>query len=336
MWNSSKLLISGNVLEIFLYERDIYKEIEDAKERKRMVKKDVSTKVDHKRNVSRSFEEAYELKQRSLNSTALRLRRLINSNVGAYMSSNGMRFKPVFVTLTFSPEALVEQCELTEGGYSLSVKHMQDFMKRLRRRFDDRVIRVFYAGEYGEPVEANGFIARPHYHLCLFNFDFPDKVFWQRRNGVDLYRSGILEELWPFGFSTVGGVTFESAAYVARYVMKKISGKNAAGHYAGRLPEYVTMSRRPGIGRGWVDKFMSDIYPADFVVVRGRHKVKPPRYYDKVFELSHAEQLSDLKLLRRARQRDNPNNSRDRLAVRRRVTERRCAQLKRGYENASV
>ena len=65
-----------------------------------------------------------------------------------------------FVTLTYAPE------HLPKDG-SLNRKHVQDFIKRLRRRLDDRKIRVFYCGEYGDKLR------RPHYHLCLFNCDFP-------------------------------------------------------------------------------------------------------------------------------------------------------------------
>ena len=100
-------------------------------------------------------------------------------------------------------------------------------------------VRFFHCGEYGE------LLYRPHYHACLFGFDFSDKVLWSTRGGVRLYRSKILEKLWTFGFSTIGDVTFESAAYVARYCTKKITGDKADEHYNGRSPEYVTMSRPP-------------------------------------------------------------------------------------------
>ena len=73
-----------------------------------------------------------------------------------------------FVTLTYSDD------KLPSDG-SLHFDHFQKFMKRLRRFYDDSRIRFFHCGEYGEQY------SRPHYHCCLFNFDFVDKKFWKKR-----------------------------------------------------------------------------------------------------------------------------------------------------------
>lgn len=125
--------------------------------------------------------------------------------------------------------------------------------------------------------------------------------FKRSSDGSMVYTSATLSRLWPAGFSTVGAVTFESAAYVARYVMKKITGKAAADHYETvepttgevlrRLPEYTTMSKKcggpgkpGGIGAAWYSTFKSDVYPSDFIVSRGE-KMKPPKYYDRLHEL---------------------------------------------------
>lgn len=199
-----------------------------------------------------------------------------------------------FITLTYSDENL-------PSDLSLNVREFQLFMKRLRNRFGDG-IRFFHCGEYGENF------GRPHYHACLFNFEPTDKVLWSIRDNVRLYTSESLSEVWGKGFVTVGDVTFESAAYVARYVMKKITGKNAPDHYTSvnpltgqavtRAPEYTTMSRRPGIGKGWYDKFFDDIYPSDFVVVNGV-KCRVPRFYDKQFE--HDLSSSDFTALKGSR-----------------------------------
>ena len=100
----------------------------------------------------------------------------------------------------------------------------------------------------------------------------------------------MLEELWPYGFSTIGHVTFQSAAYCSRYILKKQRGETAADHYtwvddAGEIrkrePEYCTMSRKEGIGYDWFQKYKNDVYPHDYVVLDGK-QYKPPRYYDKL------------------------------------------------------
>lgn len=140
-----------------------------------------------------------------------------------------------FVTLTYDEENCPK-----DGG--LIPEHFVLFMKRLRACYGAG-IRFFHCGEYGEKL------GRPHHHAILFNFDFADKRFHSRSSdGNVLYTSAELERLWRFGFCTVGACTFESAAYIARYSLKKITGSAAESHYQGRKAEYLTMSRKPGIG----------------------------------------------------------------------------------------
>lgn len=231
-----------------------------------------------------------------------------------------------FITLTFNDDHL-------PPDRSLDVKTFQKFMKRLRKRFGAN-IRFYHCGEYGEKY------GRPHYHACLFNFDFPDKKLWKVVNGNKLYTSQILSELWPFGYSTIGSVTFESAAYVARYIMKKVNGDLAENHYRfidnetgeifNRKPEYTTMSRRPGIGGAWFDKFKTDVYPHDYVVINQK-KVRPPRYYDGLYEADHPDRFSRVLSARKAKAKLYlDNNTPERLYVREQV---QIVRLERLYRN---
>jgi len=237
-----------------------------------------------------------------------------------------------FITLTYNPKSLPK-----DG--SLQLRHFQLFLKRLRKKFGEG-IRFFHCGEYGE----NNF--RPHYHACLFNHDFTDKVLWKDNNGIKLYVSQSLNDLWSdpdtgesYGFTTLGDVTFESAAYVARYITKKINGEKAEAHYQGKKPEYITMSRGSsklktgGIGKGWYDKFKSDCYPSDFLVHRDR-KMLPPKYYDKLFEVDSPEEFAKVKLLREEKAKMTPLEERspERLKIKEIVKKSHNKQLKRRYE----
>lgn len=226
-----------------------------------------------------------------------------------------------FITLTFNDE------NLPSDG-SLHVADFQKFMKRLRRMFPEKKIRFFHCGEYGH------LFSRPHHHACLFNFRFPDLVFYSERQKTRLYRSEILEKLWPYGFCTVGDVTFESAAYVARYIVKKMSGPRGEEIYNGRHPEYTTMSRKPGIGAEWFDQFSDDCYPHDYMVIRNGIKCRPPQYYERRYDLKCPEKLLDIKRERADNAFNNPNNTRDRLFVREELQYRRAKKLERSFENA--
>ena len=136
--------------------------------------------------------------------------------------------------------------------------------------------------------------------------DIPeDGVEFSKSGGNPIYTSEVLSKLWPFGFSSFGELTFESAAYVARYVMKKITGDAAKSHYEviddatgeiiQRVPEFAHMSLKPGIGSGWYDKFHSDVFPHDEVIARG-FPCKPPRYYDKLLKRTNPVMHDEIKL----------------------------------------
>lgn len=227
--------------------------------------------------------------------------------------------KNCFITLTYDDD------HLPKDG-SLVKKDFQDFMKRLRKNSGTK-IRYFHCGEYGEQL------GRPHYHACLFNFDFEDKKLWSERESGNLYTSDELNEIWGKGYCIVGAVTFDSAAYVARYITKKITGDSAPAHYRGKQPEYTTMSRRPGIGKTWFDKFRTDCYPSDSVVMRGK-EMKPPKYYDKQFELDSPLEFRQMKAKRKACALPgwHEENSPARLRTKEQVQILNQKQLKRGYE----
>lgn len=211
------------------------------------------------------------------------------------LHENKLHDESCFITLTYSDDFL-------PSDYSLNVKHFQDFMKRLRWEYSESLgkkIRFFHCGEYGENTQ------RPHYHAILFGIDFPDKTLLKDGENK-LYTSEILTRIWGFGHAVIGSVSFESAAYVARYVVKKFKGPDdkkiahyrlvdpETGEVHDRRPEYCTMSRRPGIARGFVEKFQSDIYPSDECIVNG-FPSRPPRAYDNYLEQIDPDLFKNIK-----------------------------------------
>lgn len=211
-----------------------------------------------------------------------------------------------FITLTYMPKCCPS---------SLVLRDFQLFMKRLRKKYGNG-IRFFHCGEYGD---LNG---RPHYHAALLNFDFPDKKLYYSSNGFNYYLSESLSNLWPFGIHLISDLTFDSAGYIARYVLKKITGDAAADAYKDKAPPYVTMSRRPGIGTPWIEKYLDNVYNHDRVVVKG-HECLPPRFYDEVLKANYPEWFDYIKEQRAARFSDDLNNTLQRLNVREEVTTRK-------------
>lgn len=242
-----------------------------------------------------------------------------------------------FITLTYDNESLPKD-------YSLNKKHFQDFMKRLRKKYSNIRIRYMHCGEYGEQFR------RPHYHAIIFNLDFPDRELLKTINGIPLYKSAILSELWGHGLCSIGDVTFDSAAYVARYIMKKVNGKEqqkkdektGLTHYemfdskTGEIfkltPEYQTMSLKPGLGSEWYDKYKGEVYPSDSIVIKGK-EMRPPKYYDSLYELEDSEAHAKIKQQRKEKaKKHSKNNTSQRRATREKYKEIQIKQLIRNLE----
>lgn len=205
-----------------------------------------------------------------------------------------------FITLTYGPDHI-------PPGNTLVKDHTTKFLKRLRKRItatwpDDKpkhhAFRYYLVGEYGDSSR------RPHYHAVLFGYAFPDRKLWMQRDGDrPVFRSELLEDTWRYGYSEIEPVTPGAMAYVAGYVTKKLQKPDHEKYDPTTglelQPEYAVMSRRPGIGHGWLQKYWTDVYPSDFVIVDG-NKSKPPLYYDRWLEKHHPDILDQVKEARRA------------------------------------
>lgn len=259
------------------------------------------------------------------------------------MHEASMHKQNCFATLTFDDDNLPE-------SYSVSVREWQLFMKRLRKELSFKKIRFFMSGEYGDKS------LRPHYHSLLFNHDFSDKVFYKTtKQGHRLYTSELLSKIWPYGLAILGDCTYQSAAYCARYIMKKIKGDIAVDHYtrihplSGKVvivePEFCLSSRRPGLGSTWFDRYAQDCFPSDFLVVEGK-KHPVPKYYMKKLQLQEeqspqpstgkffADQQKEVsQQIKRRRVASalprKKDNTRERLLVREEVLKSRLSQLVR-------
>lgn len=227
--------------------------------------------------------------------------RLEHSRVWAVrlMHENKMHKQSAFLTLTYDADNLPDFGTLVPG-------HLQAFHKRLHNRLLDQRgygIRYYGCGEYGDMNK------RPHYHSLIFGYDFPDKRLYSKNaRGESIFTSALLDDIWKLGACKIGTVSFDSAAYVARYCVKKVDGaKREAGHYvvynadgvvAERVPEFAHMSRRPGIGATYFEKYGNEIATHDNVIVNGR-AVPSIRYYD--LQIARVDPLRLLVLKRNRR-----------------------------------
>lgn len=281
-----------------------------------------------------------------------------------------------FITLTYNNESLPKDQSLSKRHFQLFIKRLRKHHGLTKDRInndkaystdDGKIrypIRYFMCGEYGDQL------TRPHYHACLFNIAFDDQVIWYSRDGVKLYRSEQLEKLWAvripkdqeknhllldeslyfkeadrwyqrLGFCTIGEVTFKSAAYIARYCTKKITGPKAKEHYrrvdieTGEIyqltPEYVGMSRRPGIGSAWLKKYQADLYPKDYTTHHGV-KFKAPAFYDRLLEKLDADLHQQIKDRRTKNALLEDHDDLVRLSAREKVIKAQTSKLERTFK----
>lgn len=199
-----------------------------------------------------------------------------------------------FLTLTFNDSHL-------PADLSLRSWHLQDFWKRVRNKLDleasffDGVlsevptIKYYAAGEYG----SENF--RPHYHAIVFGLPLKslgDMTYHASSNGFTLYRSSWLERLWPWGFSTVSEMSFETAAYVARYCTKKVFPWPDQYAEVGILPERSWMSK--GLGRSWYEAYKYETWRDDYIINSRGKRMGVPRTYFRWLEAEDLARSKDI------------------------------------------
>lgn len=237
-----------------------------------------------------------------------------------------------FITLTYDEE------HLPRRPTSLNPDHLRNFFKKLRHTTGPG-LRYYACGEYGDQT------FRPHYHALLFGYDFRDKQLFKVRDQVRCYISEKLQKIWGKGFCTIGDLTPESAAYCARYTMKKVGGEHAPYYYSeldpytGDLipiePEFSRMSLKPGIGAEWYKKYKDDVFPDDFIVLKGK-RMRVPDYYDTLFEREFVGPVTPehrgskiIKNRRKDRAQAVGDNEPERLRVKEKVLKAKLKKLKR-------
>ena len=207
-----------------------------------------------------------------------------------------------FITLTYDDYYLPENA-------GLDVKDWQKFAHRLRKyvwRNYAKKIRFYMCGEYGySPTTLNN-IGRPHFHAIIFGHAFHEDRYIKREKPHEAFSSDALQDLWGKGITELSDMTVETAAYVASYTVKKITGDLAKEHYVrlneqtGEIvnirPEFSTMSRggeHGGIGRRWYEQYKKDLHKG-FVTIDGK-TFPVPKFYQNIMSEDDAWALEQMR-----------------------------------------
>ena len=235
-----------------------------------------------------------------------------------------------FITLTYAPEHI-------PPGHSLDYKHFQDFLKRLRAKYETP-IRFYMCGEYGDETE------RPHYHACIFGLDFNDRQPAGKGSSGELfYDSEELTKIWGKGKVSVQDLTPETAGYCARYIVDKLDGDMGekqyrytdenTGEQKQKTPPFAKMSLKPGIGARWLNKYRKDVYQHDQLITSKGETKRPPVYYDKLQKKHNIEQWEATAHQRELRARAaHQDNTTERLKAKEHVQLAKIQTLKRNLK----
>lgn len=192
-----------------------------------------------------------------------------------------------FITVTYADEYLPQATKVNtetgeiHRGISLAKEDMQRFIKRLRYHYPQMKMKYISAGEYG------GQTLRPHYHFIFFGLPLEQEQF--KKIGMSPLNQPYwmlqkLTDIWGMGHVTIGRVTWESAAYVARYTLKKVKGKDKLWYnMQGMDEEFTTKSQ--SIGKGYFLANKDKIYTTDSVPVVNKKtgvNIKPPKSFDRI------------------------------------------------------
>lgn len=232
-----------------------------------------------------------------------------------------------FVTLTYSPEHLPFRGMLKPKDYF-------EFRQKMKNHRRDYKLRFLGVGEYGSKTW------RPHFHVCVFGHWFFDAVrAGMSSSGFQNYESKTLTEMWGKGRAVINVMGSKIAAYAARYSLKKVGASDGYVRTDPRTgveyklpPEFMSASKQ--LGKAWLEKYYSDVWPHDFIVMADGAKAPVPRYYERVLREWSEDDYQALCERKRKRGEDNfeqfCNSLADRLAVRKECMLARLQFSKRG------
>lgn len=243
-----------------------------------------------------------------------------------------------FVTFTYSDDNLPKNNNLDQ-------RDMQLMFKRLRRKINTTKLRYTYSGEYG------GITSRPHFHAIIFDLQVPDlEILTKNSRGEPLYSSEFLDKIWQKGHTTTGKVTPQSCAYVAGYMLKDSDGSYdkrdtyktidcSTGEETERNRPFARYSNRPAIGKTWFDKYHSDLFPGDQMILTGGKKAAVPKYYLNQLEKLNPKMHAEIKAKRQLKIEDpyiQWNNTPERKAVRAIVRNAKMNLSNRGSKSEQI
>lgn len=193
--------------------------------------------------------------------------------------------KAIYITLTYDYKHLnVETFTKKKSKYDLKgqlePEEISLFLKRLRKKFNDRKIKYYLCGELGDIKQ------RPHYHAILWGLTINDVGVFEYKGK---WRSKTLAEIWGKGYVDISiePVTPYAIQYVVGYVSKKRLDRWTRNKYytdVHRVPPFTKSSQ--GLGWDYAKKHIDNWSKTGSISYNGI-QVPIPRYYiKKLYEIN--------------------------------------------------
>lgn len=161
-----------------------------------------------------------------------------------------------FVTLTYDDNHL----PLNENGfYTLNRKHVQDFLKRMRRNMEyhnqKTSFKILYCGEYGDGSHSTSktgvSTCRPHYHLVFIGLS-PSQV--------KFYTS----KLWSNGLCDIGPLGAGGIRYLCKYMTKSMPDKDVKELRESAGVQNPFFYHSIGLAKDWINRNLNTIVENGF------------------------------------------------------------------------
>jgi len=222
---------------------------------------------------SQSIKDTFYMQQVPCGTCVDCMKRRVNGWFVRLMSEYNDSTSAYFVTLTYNDESI----PFSENGLmTLDYKHFQNFVKRYRTSSNDKNIKYYLVGEYGENTY------RPHYHAIIYNVSDINGFMadWEKQHG----------------HTHVGTVKPQSVYYTLKYALKRIHKIRKRDEFDDRLPEKALISKK--LGLNYLSPEMVRFFKNDVtrpVTMLGNQKLPLPRYYrDKIFSEAEKAQRNTL------------------------------------------
>lgn len=262
-------------------------------------------------------------------------------------------FETWFITLTYDNDHLpVGDWVCNSSGDqvrygTLSKKHVQDFLKRLRINLHrigwEEPILFYNAGEYGETT------FRPHYHMIIWNMPIYDiEQIGKTENGFPLFKSKFIEDTWTHGHVTIAVSNWNTCAYTARYCTKKagMSGDEFSAAYdnMGIQKPFQSFSAPKSknskthcLGMLFYEENKEKIYLHDKIILppvkQGEdNKIRPPRIFDTRYREEYPDDFARVQFERKEAFEVMQNNLKSRIDNMQKYFEDNVRKQKNAYK----